>query len=123
MRCSALTPLLIASATLAAAFPAAAHHGWFWDTSAQISVAGTVEKVLFGNPHSVLKLNVDGTMWTVEIGTARVTRAAAIDETSFPRGARIVVQGWHAADPDVPRIQALRITAGDRTYGLDRGGE
>lgn len=123
MRFSVLTSPVAVSALLAAAFPAAAHHGWFWDTTAKISVSGRVEKVLFGNPHSVLKLDVDGTTWTVEIGTARVTRRAAIDASSFPRGTRIVATGWHAADPEVARLQALRIMAGDRTYVLERGDE
>ena len=47
---------------------ALAHHGWNWTTGENIELTGTITEVSLGNPHGELTLDVDGTLWTVEVG-------------------------------------------------------
>ena len=47
---------------------APAHHGWAWTTGKNVDVVGVIKKVSLGNPHGILHVDIDGEVWTVEVG-------------------------------------------------------
>src|SRR5690606_28965343 len=53
-------------ASLVAAAPAAAHHGWgSYDPQNPQTLTGTVERVAFGNPHATIWLKTETKTWEV----------------------------------------------------------
>ena len=67
---------LVLAALLLAPAPILAHHGAAtFDTTAEITLKGTVTEWVWSNPHSILKLDVkaeDGTVKTWSVATANV---------------------------------------------------
>ncbi|MCY4499119.1 MAG: hypothetical protein OXC14_17780 [Rhodospirillaceae bacterium] len=43
-----------------------AHHGWSWTTGGNIDLTGIIKTVRLGNPHGILKIDVEGDEWTAE---------------------------------------------------------
>ncbi|MBV6848771.1 DUF6152 family protein [Xanthomonas euvesicatoria] len=63
------------------AAPAAAHHGWSsFDTRYAYFVTGTITHVRWGNPHSEIRLRIDGTRLPSDLGQRALPPGA--DEAS-----------------------------------------
>jgi hypothetical protein len=60
--------LALAAALVIAPAAALAHHGWTWTTGGNIDVTGIITKAALGNPHGLLTVDVEGEIWTVEVG-------------------------------------------------------
>jgi hypothetical protein len=45
-----------------------AHHGWSWTTGDNMELTGIIKKVRLGNPYGILEVEVNGEMWTGEVG-------------------------------------------------------
>jgi hypothetical protein len=96
---------LVASAALALAQPAAAHHAFAaeFDGKAPVLLRGTVNKVEWVNPHAWVHLVVLGSdgrsqEWMVEAGTPNTLARAGINRNSLKPGMEIVVRGYQSLD-------------------------
>lgn len=111
---------VMATAFLTAA-PALAHHGWRWAEDGNFEITGVVAEAKLGNPHGVLKLDVDGEIWTIEVGQPwRNERAGLTDEMLQP-GAELTISGARSKDPAEKLVKAERVIIGGKTYDLYPG--
>jgi len=93
--------LFIAVLALGLAAPAAgalAHHGWSWTTGGNIDLTGIIKTVRLGNPHGILKIDVEGEEWTAEVGQPWRNRRAGLKDGDLAEGVEIRVIGEPAAD-------------------------
>jgi hypothetical protein len=97
---------------------ALAHHGWSWTTGENIELAGVIKEVKLGNPHGVLKVDVDGVTWTVEVGQPWRNAQAGLQDGDLAEGVAIRAIGEPAADASDKRLKAERLFIGDREYVL-----
>lgn len=116
------TPLftLVLTLGLAALFGRAAltHHGWSWTTGENAELVGVIKQVRLGNPHGILKVEVDGQMWTVEVGQPWRNARAGLKDGDLAEGVEIRVIGEPAADSSNRRLKVERLFLGDREYIL-----
>lgn len=93
-----------------------AHHGYtafFTPEERTVAVAGTLESVLYANPHLVMKIrSADDTVYTVTWQAANwVERNAGVTKATFNVGDTLVVVGAPSRDPasrEVTLIQEVR---------------
>ena len=95
-----------------------AHHGWAWTTGENMELAGIIREAKLGNPHGILKVEVDGTLWTVEVGQPWRNERAGLKEGDLAEGVAIRVIGESASDASDKRLKAERLFLGDREYVL-----
>ena len=95
-----------------------AHHGWAWTTGKNIELSGTIVETKLGNPHGILKVDVDGTVWTVEVGQPWRNERAGLKDGDLVKGVTLKVSGEPAADPADKRLKAERLYLGDREFVL-----
>ncbi|WP_084395708.1 DUF6152 family protein [Henriciella aquimarina] len=106
-----------ATATLFAA-PALAHHGWSWTTGENMDVTGTVTEASLGNPHGELKLDVDGEIWTIEVGQPwRNDRAGLTDEDYAP-GSELRIVGEPSSQEGERLLKAERVFIDGKEHAL-----
>jgi hypothetical protein len=106
----------LAGAVLAA-FPAAGHHSFAaeYDSSAPITVKGTVTKVEWTNPHSYVYIDVrdvNGNVvnWAVEGYPPNTLRRTGFTRDLMKQGDMVTINGWKAHDG------ANRMAARDVTF-------
>jgi len=99
-----LLPLLTVAALLPPA-SASAHHAFSaeFDSTAPVTLRGTVTKVEWINPHAWIHVeaeNADGsvTPWMFEAGTPNTLVRAGLDRNALPVGSAIVVRGYQSLD-------------------------
>ncbi len=110
--------------TLGLAVPmvgAQAHHGWSWTTGGNIDLTGTIRTVRLGNPHGVLKIDVEGEEWTAEVGQPWRNERAGLKDGDLAEGAEIRVIGEPAADVSEKRVKVERLYLGEQEYILYPG--
>ena len=115
------TFIVIAAIVIGVALPggaALAHHGWAWTTGENIELAGVIKEVKLGNPYGVLKLDVDGVTWAVEVGQPWRNQQAGLKDGDLAEGVAIRAIGEPAADASDKRLKAERLFIGDREYVL-----
>lgn len=95
-----------------------AHHGWAWTTGGNIELTGVITSVRLGNPHGILKVDVDGESWTVEVGQPWRNERAGLKDGDLAEGVEIRAIGEPAADPSEQRLKAERLFLGEREYVL-----
>lgn len=100
---------------------ALAHHGWAWTTGKNIELAGVIKEVKLGNPHGMLKIDVDGVVWTVEVGQPWRNERAGLKDGDLAEGVRIRVVGEPSADASETRLKVERLYLSDREYILYPG--
>ncbi len=100
------------------ALPAAAHHGWAWTESGFFQLEGIVAAIYLGNPHATLDVDVEGTIWRVELAPPGPTTAAGFVEGVAKVGDEVTAIGNRSADPNETRMKAVRIIIGDKTYDV-----
>ncbi len=113
-----LIGLLAAAALLVNAGGALAHHGWAWTTGGNIDLTGVIKTAALGNPHGVLTVDVEGAVWTVEVGQPWRHERAGLKESLLAPGAEIRVIGEPAADIKDKRMEVERLFIGGREYKL-----
>ena len=113
-----LRAIVLAFGFILAGEPALAHHGWAWTTGKDIELSGTIQEVKLGNPHGILKVDIDGTLWAVEVGQPWRNERAGLKDADFAKGVQIRVIGEPAADPSDKRLKVKRLHLGDREYIL-----
>ena len=111
-----VVPLLLLS--LAAATPAAAHHGWgSYDSDKPVTIVGPIGGISLQNPHGEMTVAHDGRPWLITLAplTRMNTRGATAD--ILPVGAQITAYGYPKRD-GTPEIRAEWIEASGRRFQL-----
>lgn len=102
-------------------FPVIAHHGWSWTTGGNIDLTGTIKSAQLGNPHGVLKVDVEGEEWTVEVGQPWRNDRAGLENGDLAEGVEIRVVGEPSSNQSDRLVKAERVYIGDREYILYPG--
>ena len=113
--------LLIMVLALGLAAPtvgALAHHGWSWTTGGNIDLTGIIKSVRLGNPHGILKIDVEGETWTAEVGQPWRNERAGLKDGDLAAGVEIRVIGEPAADMSERLVKVERLFLGKREYVL-----
>ena len=116
--------LFIAALALGLTAPTAgvqAHHGWSWTTGGNIDLTGIIKVVRLGNPHGILKIDVEGEEWKAEVGQPWRNKRAGLEDGDLAEGVEIRVIGEPAADVSERRIKVERLFLREREYILYPG--
>ena len=130
MKGNVLVVLLGACALSWAAIPAAAHHSFAaeFDSKKPVTLAGTITKVEFQNPHIYFYIDVTDASgkvvnYAVEGGTPNQLRRQGWGRDSLKVGDKVTVQGFAARRADAQLINGRTITLADgrRVFGFSGG--
>lgn len=89
--------------------PASAHHGWSLYQS-DISLAGTVRDINFGNAHDQLVVeDEEGRAWAVLLAPPQRNRRMGFDETAIGVGDALTLHGERHHKEDIFEIKTERI--------------
>lgn len=112
--------LFLSACLFAVALPALAlaHHGWSWTTGGNVDLTGVITDVALGNPHGVLTVDVDGNLWTVEVGQPWRNANAGLEDGDLAVGVEIRAIGEPSADAKRRLMKAERLWIGGRLYEL-----
>lgn len=113
-----LIPALLAFGLLIPNGAALAHHGWSWTTGGNIELIGVIKTVRLGNPHGTLEVDVEGEVWTVEVGQPWRNEQAGLEDGDLAEGVEIRAIGEPSAEPSERRMKVERLFLGDREYIL-----
>jgi hypothetical protein len=115
-----LRPILVAAALALAApaTPVLAHHGWSWTTGQNIDLTGVIRKAELGLPHGILYVDVNGEVWTVEVGQPWRNERAGIKDGAMVEGVEIRAVGEPSADISDRRLKAERLYIEGVEYDL-----
>ncbi|MEP7314705.1 MAG: DUF6152 family protein, partial [Pseudomonadota bacterium] len=101
------------------AIPAAAHHGWAGNDSAQFELTGTVEvPVSLAGPHATMKIRADGRLWDITLAPPARTERAGLKPDTLPVGAQVTVSGHRNSDAKRFEIKTERVTYKDTLYNV-----
>ena len=95
-----------------------AHHGWSWTTGGNVELTGVIESVKLGNPHGVLRVDVEGEIWTLEVGQPWRNERAGLKDGDLAEGVEIRAIGEPSADPSEKRMKVERLFLGNQEYIL-----
>ena len=95
-----------------------AHHGWSWTTGGNIDLTGVITSARLGNPHGVLRVDVEGEVWTLEVGQPWRNKRAGLKDGDLAQGVEIRAIGEPSADPSKKRMKVERFYLGKREYIL-----
>lgn len=95
-----------------------AHHGWSWTTGGNIELTGVIREARLGNPHGILRVDVDGEIWTVEVGQPWRNERAGLTDGDLVKGVEIRTIGEPSADILERRMKVERLFIGEREYIL-----
>lgn len=118
MRTFGISVFVVLAVLFGTANTAHAHHGWAWTTGGNIDLTGTIKSAKLGNPHGVLKIDVDGEEWTAEVGQPWRNERAGLKPEDFAAGVTIRILGEPSADIADKRIKAERVYIGEREFIL-----
>ena len=107
-----------AFATLLAAAPAAAHHGWAWVVDEQSELTGTVVSAYYGNPHTHLSIMTDEGVWEVDLAPPGASARAGFVEGIVEPGDMVTLIGNRSRDNSELRMKAVRVIVGDEVYDV-----
>ena len=110
--------IALAYSILVAVPMAMAHHGWRWTEDGKFEITGLVAEAKLGNPHGIVKLDVDGTMWTIEVGQPWRNKRAGLTDAMFAKGTEITFIGRRSAKASERVVKALRVRIKGRNYDL-----
>ena len=95
-----------------------AHHGWSWTTGGNIDLTGIIKSVRLGNPHGVVSVDVEGEIWTIEVGQPWRNERAGLKDSDFAVGNTLRFVGEPSADSSQKLMKAERIFIGDKEFKL-----
>lgn len=111
----------LAVTLLAGILPAAAHHGWAWTEDGFFRLEGIIREIYLGNPHATIDVDVDGTIWRVELAPPRQTESAGFTEAAAKPGDEVTAIGNRSREETEPRMKAVRLIVGGRSYDVYPG--
>ena len=97
---------------------AVAHHGWGWATNEEFELTGKITDVRLGNPHGEVTLDVDGKMWTVEVGQPWRNERVELSKKLLSKGQVMTVHGHRSAKADELLVKAERVVINGKDYNL-----
>lgn len=109
---------LTAFTAIALVTPAIAHHGWSWTESGFFQIEGIVTDVYFGNPHPTIDIDVEGTVWRIELAPPAASSAAGFSETTLTVGDEITAIGNRSQDEAETRMKAVRVVVDGQNYDV-----
>lgn len=95
-----------------------AHHGWRWTKDGKFEITGIVADAKLGNPHGVLKLNVEGAIWTIEVGQPWRNQRAGLKDEMLGKGREITIIGRRSSRESERVVKALRVRIKGKNYDL-----
>lgn len=95
---------------------AIAHHGWTGGET--IELTGVITATRLGNPHGELTLDVEGDLWTVEVGQPWRNARAGLDDGDLVEGVELRVSGEHSGER---LLKAEQLWIGEQHYVLYPG--
>jgi hypothetical protein len=104
--------------TLLCSSLAFAHHGWRWTDDGQFELTAKVVKVSLGNPHGVLTMDADGSIWEVEVGQPWRNERAGLTDSMMAKGATLTIVGKRSSDAKERRMKAERIVIAGKPFDL-----
>ena len=115
-----LIPVIAAAAVLLLSGTAQAHHPFAaeYDKDKPVHVMGTVTKVDWSNPHSMLQVDEkmpDGhiTSWTFELGGPNALKRRGWTQTTVKNGDSVTIDGWMAKDdPHHGNAKSVKLSTG-----------
>ncbi|MGB3025925.1 DUF6152 family protein [Paradevosia shaoguanensis] len=113
---SLLFVALLASPAFAG--PAFAHHGWSWTETGFFQLEGIIKDIYVGNPHVTMDVDVEGTIWRVELAPLAPTNAAGFTEASAKAGDEVTAIGNRSSDHGETRMKAVRVIVNGATYDV-----
>ena len=113
-----LFPSLFVLALLLQTGMTSAHHGWSWTTGGNIDLTGVITSVRLGNPHGLLEVDVEGEVWTLEVGQPWRNQRAGLKDGDLAEGVEIRAIGEPSADASEKRMKVERLFLGAREYIL-----
>jgi hypothetical protein len=111
-------PFILALGVLTHAGIAQAHHGWSWTTGGNIDLTGVIKTVKLGNPHGVLTVDVDGEIWTLEVGQPWRNERAGLKDGDLEDGVEIRAIGEPSANAADKLMKVERFYLGGKEYIL-----
>ena len=101
--------LALAAAVLVGGASVLAHHSYGDILREQtVTIEGTLENILFANPHVMLKVRTDaGRTYDIEWGNLIQLRRQGVDKEMLAAGDRVVVAGSPHRDPAVLKLTLL----------------
>jgi hypothetical protein len=109
---------IVCGAMIVQGAAALAHHGWSWTTGGNIDLTGVITSARLGNPHGVLKVDVDGETWTAEVGQPWRNERAGLKDGDLGEGVEIRLIGEPSEDVNDRLIKVERLFIGGRKYEL-----
>ncbi len=113
-----IAALAIASALAASSMAALAHHGWTWTTGGNIDLTGIIKSAKLGNPHGVLKVDVDGEVWTIEVGQPWRNERAGLKDGDLASGVEVRIIGQPSSDTSNKLMKAEKVYLKGKLYNL-----
>ena len=95
-----------------------AHHGWSWTTGGNIELTGIITSVRLGNPHGIVEVDVEGEVWTLEVGQPWRNERAGLKDGDLAEGVEIRAIGEPSADTAERRMKVERLFLDEREYDL-----
>ncbi len=114
--------LVVLSALVLSALPAAAHHGWSGNASEEFELSGTVESgVSLAGPHATMKVRSQGQVWEITLAPPARTQGAGLKEGVIPVGAQVTVHGHRNMDLKRFEVKTERVTWNGKTFNVYPG--
>jgi hypothetical protein len=94
----------------------APHHSVLpFDGASATTIEGTVARVLWQNPHTLITVDVESVRWTIESEAAGVLQRLGWTETTIKSGDRVTVTGARAKDGRrLMRCKTITMTNGNQ---------
>jgi hypothetical protein len=110
--------VLLLTALLALAAPAAAHHGWgSYDAANPVTVTGPILQSKYENPHASITVKGNDKEWTVTLApTSRMSNRGATAEV-VAVGKTVAAYGYPST-VEKDEMRAERITVDGKTYEM-----
>jgi uncharacterized protein DUF6152 len=110
--------VLLLTALLALAAPAAAHHGWGgYDAANPITVTGPILQSKYENPHATITVKGSDKDWTVTLApTSRMSNRGATAEV-IAVGKTVAAYGYPST-VEKDEMRAERITIDGKTFEM-----
>ena len=103
---------------LAAALPAAAHHGWSeYDSTTAVKLTGKVVASGYEHPHGHVRLETPGKTWHVVLAPPSRMESRGLAAAQLKPGTTASVEGY-AHREKKEELRAERIRIGDKTVEL-----
>lgn len=97
------------------------HHGWGWASDELSRLDGEIVDVRLGNPHGEVDIDVDGEIWTIEVGQPWRNERAGLSADLLPEGAEVSVLGNASAREGERLLKAVRVTINGTHHDLYPG--